>query len=115
MRILADANMHEGVVALLRDAGHDVVWVKEEQPSALDPNVLAWATGEGRLLITFDKDFGELTQRRQLAAPHGIILFRIPDEVPPNEAVALVAQNTMVSLDWAGYLWVITIRKRSTV
>ena len=115
MRILADANMHEKVVALLRGAGHDVVWVREEQPRALDPNVLAWATREDRLLITFDKDFGELTQRRQLAAPHGIILFRIPDEVPPNESVALVAQNTMASLDWAGYLWVITIRKRSTL
>ena len=112
MRILADANMNENAVALLRDGGHDVVWVKEEQPRALDPNVLAWSTREERLLITFDKDFGELTQRRQLAAPHGIFLFRIPDEIPPDEATVLIAQNTMASLDWAGYLWVINIRKR---
>ena len=110
MRILADAN--EKAVALLRDAGHDVVWVKEEQPRALDLDVLAWSTREERLLITFDEDFGELTQRRQLTAPHGIILFRIPDEVLADEATVLIAQNTMASLDWAGYLWVINIRKR---
>ena len=69
MRILADANMHESVVDLLRDGGHEVVWVKEEQPRALDPDVLAWATRERRLLITYDKDFGEITHLDGNRAP----------------------------------------------
>ena len=112
MRILADANMPGQVVAILRDAGHDVLWVKEESPLSPDPDVLEWATRESRLLITFDKDFGELSQRNALAAPSGIILFRISDAIPVDERAALIAQNVSAPAEWAGHLWVIAIRKR---
>lgn len=112
MRILADENVHERVVDLLRGDGHDVVWVKEERPRTPDPNVLEWATRESRLLITYDKDFGEITQRQQHSAPHGVILFRISDDVPPNEAVPLIVRNVTADVEWPGYLWVVTIRKR---
>ena len=112
MRVLADANMQETVVDLLREGGHDVVWVKEVQPRTVDPDVLAWATRESRLLITYDKDFGEITQRQQQAAPHGVALFRVNDDVLPDEAVKLIARNVTTDVEWPGYLWVITIRKR---
>ena len=114
MRILADENIPDQAIPMLRASGHDVLFVKDEQPRAPDPNVLAWATREGRLLITFDKDFGELSQRYGLKAPYGIILFRIPDEIPTRERAELIARNVNAEVEWPGYLWVINIRKRQT-
>ena len=116
MRILADENMHEQVVEILRDGGHDVLWVVEERPKSPDPDVLDWATRDRRLLITFDKDFGELSQRNALAAPYGIILFRVSDTIPVPERVGLITQSVNApAAEWAGNLWSITIRKRPTL
>lgn len=112
MRILADENMDELTVATLRAAGHDTLWVGEEQPSTPDPNVLQWATQESRLLLTYDKDFGEISQRRRQPAPYGIILFRIGDDVPTDETAHLITHNVNAPINWAGQLWVIAIRKR---
>ena len=109
---MADVNMLEQAVAKLRDDGHDVLFVKDEQPLALDPDILAWATREERLLITFDRDFGELSQRYGFRAPYGIILFRIPDELPTSERAELIIRNVSAPVDWPGYLWVINIRRR---
>ena len=102
-------------MSALRAAGHDVRWVKEEQPSAPDPDVLIWATRESRLLITYDKDFGEISQRRRQPAPYGIILFRIGDDVPSDETAGLITHSIDAPAEWAGNLWSITIRKRPTV
>ena len=115
MRVLADENMRGPAILMLRDAGHDVLWVREERPLTPDPDVLAWATLEGRLLITFDKDFGELSQRRDRPAPFGIILFRISDDAPPDERARLITQNVNSNVEWRGYLWVINIRKRQAI
>lgn len=112
MRILADENMDEQTVAALRAAGHNTLWVNEAQPRTPDPDVLEWATRESRLLITYDKDFGEISQRRRLPAPYGIILFRIGDDVPPDETARLIAHNVNAPIEWVGQLWVIAIRKR---
>ena len=112
MRVLADENMSGLTVSLLRASGHDVLWVREERPSSPDPDVLEWATRESRLLITFDTDFGEINQRDGNPAPFGIILFRIAEEVPSDEAARLITQNVNAQVEWPGYLWAMTIRKR---
>jgi hypothetical protein len=49
----------------------------EDAPGTPDREVLARAQREGRALVTFDKDFGELAFRVGLAASAGVILFRI--------------------------------------
>ena len=115
MRILADENIPDQSIPLLRASGHDVLWVREEQPSTDDPDVLDWATRESRLLITLDKDFGELSQRLRQPAPFGVILFRIADNVLGDERALLITQNVSAQVEWAGYLWVINVRKRRTV
>jgi predicted nuclease of predicted toxin-antitoxin system len=60
MRILADENFPGGAGAALRERGHDVTWVQSDAPGISDAEVLAHAQAEGRILVTFDKDFGEL-------------------------------------------------------
>ena len=77
MRILANENFPEDAVVALRKAGHDVAWIRTEAPGSSDREVLRRAQTEGRVLITFDKDFGELAFRAGLPASSGIVLFRI--------------------------------------
>jgi predicted nuclease of predicted toxin-antitoxin system len=54
------------------------VWVRTAAPGSTDPEVLAWAARDERILLTFDKDFGELAKASALPATCGIILFRVP-------------------------------------
>ena len=90
MRILADENVEAPVIRQLRAAGHDVLSVSEALPSIADDEVLAWASQATRLLLTIDKDFGDLVFRHR--QPHaGVLLCRMA-EVPMPERVALILQ-----------------------
>lgn len=75
MRFLADECCDAGLVEGLRLAGHDVLYAIEAMPGAGDAAVLERAHGEGRLLLTEDKDFGELVVRLQRPV-RGVILLR---------------------------------------
>lgn len=106
MRLCANENLPEDCVAKLRVEGHDVLWIRESAPGSPDTDVLARAFAESRLLITFDKDFGELVFSRGAKASHGIVLFRIPQ--PSAAAVAEKVANTLRSRnDWAGHFSVV--------
>ena len=60
MRLCANENIPEDCVVKLRQQGHDVLWIRESAPGCSDQDVLARAHVENRLIITFDKDFGQL-------------------------------------------------------
>ncbi|TPQ34194.1 hypothetical protein C2U70_17705 [Bradyrhizobium guangdongense] len=76
---LADECVASSMVRTLRGAGHDVLYVAEVSASLSDVEVMQLASREGRVLLTADKDFGELVFRRAQAVP-GLILVRIdPD------------------------------------
>ena len=60
MRFLADESCDFAVVRSLRAAGHDVGAVAEERPGLTDRDVMLRAEIEGRVIITEDKDFGQL-------------------------------------------------------
>lgn len=79
MRWLADECVDASLVRRLRAAGHDVLYVAELGAGAIDAEVLQRANEEDRLLLTEDKDFGELVFRSRQRA-HGIILVRIAPE-----------------------------------
>jgi predicted nuclease of predicted toxin-antitoxin system len=114
MRLCANENIPEDCVVRLRDAGHDILWIREVAPGSPDSAVLAMAFAEVRLLITFDKDFGELVFGRGAKATVGIILFRISQ--PSSSAIAERVSAVLASRqDWQGYFSVvddITIRMR---
>ena len=77
MRWLADENIPAGVVVWLRDEGHDVVWMVETFRGESDLAVLARARREDRILITLDRDFGELVFLRSAPPPAGIVYVRL--------------------------------------
>lgn len=106
MRLLANENFPLDAVMALRDSGHDVVWVRTDTPGISDEEVLVRARAEGRILVTFDKDFGELAFRAKLPAECGIILFRIRVSSAAHIAdIAVAAINGRA--DWAGHFAVV--------
>ncbi|MBI2485539.1 MAG: DUF5615 family PIN-like protein [Deltaproteobacteria bacterium] len=60
MRLLADESLGFGIVRALRAANHDVLAVSEISPRAEDVDVMNLAVRETRVLLTEDKDFGQL-------------------------------------------------------
>src|ERR1017187_6099597 len=76
MNFLADECCDVPVVAGLRTDGHDVAYIREIAAGADDQTGLQMAAGQDRILITEDKDFGELVVRLGLPA-YGILLIRM--------------------------------------
>ena len=72
VRILLDACVWAGARAELGAAGHDVIWIGDEPPDPGDDEALRRAHAEGRVLVTLDKDFGELAVFR--GEPHSGII-----------------------------------------
>jgi predicted nuclease of predicted toxin-antitoxin system len=75
MKFLADEYCDLALVDTLRAEGHDVYYVAESLRGGSDDAILTRAYSENRLLITEDKDFGELVYRLGQPA-RGIILLR---------------------------------------
>jgi predicted nuclease of predicted toxin-antitoxin system len=80
---MVDESTGMAVVNYLRSLGYDVLAVAETISQAADSDVLARASSEGRILVTNDKDFGELAFR--VGQVHqGVLLLRLQDESPTN-------------------------------
>jgi predicted nuclease of predicted toxin-antitoxin system len=106
VRLCANENIPEIAITALRAAGHDVLWIRESTPGANDETVLSRAQAERRVLVTFDKDFGDLVFHKGKQASEGLILFRISQ--PSAEAVAQRILATIQSRDdWAEHYSVV--------
>jgi hypothetical protein len=79
---------------------------KRRSPGAADEAIPARAVREDQILLTCDKDFGELAQRAGLPTTCGIILFRIPLRLPALIG-ARIAQIVIGREDWAGHFSVL--------
>ena len=110
MKILADENISRDVVAWLRSTGHDVLAASETDPGAEDIDWASIAMQDQRLILTFDKDFGELVFRDGLPC-HGIVLMRL-DELTGAEILERI-QNawSVVEANPFGMFIVITEQK----
>lgn len=95
MRFLADESCDFIVVRTLRAAGHDVAAVSEITPRADDSDVISLAVHEKRILLTEDKDFGQLVFAHGQNAS-GVIFLRFPVEARKQiaeEVVKLVGER----------------------
>jgi predicted nuclease of predicted toxin-antitoxin system len=75
LRWLADECVHAPVVAALRAEGHDVIYAAEAGQQTVDADLLNDAFRSERILLTEDKDFGELAFVEKRNVP-GIVLLR---------------------------------------
>ncbi len=110
MRILADENIPRTLVRLLREGGHDVLAVREDLRGESDRIILLRADAEKRLVVTQDKDFGELAVSRGLPVECGVILFRLGD-LGRDETVARMLRVLESRTDWEGSLAVVTANR----
>src|SRR3989338_1025696 len=104
MRLLVDESTGKRLATLPADAGHDVVFAGDVMHAALDEDVLATAEKEGRILVSDDKDFGELIVRLRKPAA-GFILIRTASTNPEKRFVTLA--KILQELDVDGKLVVV--------
>ena len=90
MNLVADEGVDRPVVERLRQEGHDVVYVAELSPGVPDEGVLQEANARSAVLLTADKDFGELVFRQGLVHS-GVILVRLAGLANATKA-AIVAE-----------------------
>ena len=110
MRILADENVARDIVTWLRTGGHDVLYAAEVQPGAADSSWTARALQEQRVILTSDKDFGDLVFRDGLTT-HAVILIRL-DDLPVVEILARLKDVwSVVEANPSGRFIVITEKK----
>ena len=107
MRFIVDESTGTAVVEYLRSIGHDVLAVAEMMPQADDRDILARAVSEGRILVTNDKDFGELVFRNG-RAHHGVVLLRLHDESAANRVRVMTAVLEQYADRLAGHFAVAT-------
>ena len=72
MKILLDTCVWGGAKVELADQGYDVIWVGDWSEDPGDDEILRLAFQEGRIVVTLDKDFGELAIIRRI--PHAGII-----------------------------------------
>lgn len=77
MNLVADESVDRQIVARLRQDGHEVLYIAEVEPSIPDDAVFDRANEKAALLITADKDFGELVFRESRLISDGIVLIRL--------------------------------------
>jgi predicted nuclease of predicted toxin-antitoxin system len=90
MRFLADESCDFAVVRALRACGHEVRAVAEDAPKTEDAVIIEIAARERRVLITEDKDFGQLVYRG-FHASSGVVLIRFPTSARQGLPASVVA------------------------
>jgi predicted nuclease of predicted toxin-antitoxin system len=86
MKLLANENFPLPSVKFIRQAGYDIVSITEDSPGIEDIEVLTRAANEQRMILTFDRDYGELIYRLRKPSPKGIIYMRFRPHTPEEPA-----------------------------
>jgi len=76
VKFLADENVDKPIVERLRKDNHVILYVLEIEPGIFDDEVIQRANQEGTLLLTADKDFGDLVFRQNRII-YGVVLIRL--------------------------------------
>lgn len=111
MQFLADEDVLLASIRRLCAAAYDVPSIIEDSPGAKDESVLSRAHAEQRIILTFDRDHGELVYRRRLPTPAGVAYFRFAPTTPEEPAerfiellevghITLEGQSTVIGRGW---------------
>ena len=111
MKLLADENIPASVVRILEEEGYDIRWIRIDSPGISDIEVMRYAHQEKRIILTwiiltYDKDFGELAVKDPIYPSSGIILFRLSQKNP--DLIAEYIREVIKSRqDWEGHFSVV--------
>lgn len=107
MHILADENVARPIVAWLRDSGHEVLYAAESRIQASDVELLAEAETHGFVVLTEDRDFGELVFRNRLNSS-GVVLLRLGDQPAYARLARLQRAWPLIETRLPGHFIVVT-------
>lgn len=103
MKFLANENFPFPSIQLLKGFGHDIVSVNSDRPSITDEDVVKWANEEGRTILTFDRDYGEIVFRYKIAC--SVVFFRDKGDSPASAGEMLLKLMNAIKLE--GYFTVV--------
>jgi predicted nuclease of predicted toxin-antitoxin system len=86
MKLLADENFPKASVLLLRQLYYDITSIGEDDPGITDHSVMDTAIREQRLILTFDRDYGELIFKHNKKPEQGALYLRLSAYSPEEPA-----------------------------
>lgn len=90
MEFLANENFPAPSIGLIRDAGYQVFSISESSPGESDEQVISKAKAKDLIILTFDKDYGEILMRTQIPDPPSVVFFRYKGQDPTFAGKALI-------------------------
>lgn len=98
IKLLANENIPMLSVQYLRNQGYDVRYISEDFPGITDKQVLSIAIKEKRIVITFDRDYGELIFKYKMRPEKGILYLRLNEFFPDYPGI--IINNTLKSKEF---------------
>ena len=102
MRLLANENIPRTSILNLRASGHEVYAISEHTPGITDADVLRTAHEQQLVIITFDRDYGELIFRHEHPTPAGVLYLRFTPQ-KPNETAEFIQSLLAQDIKLEGY------------
>ncbi len=90
MHFLANENIPVASIVLLEKRGYSIVSVGKECPGAKDSDIMKRAHSEKLVILTFDRDYGELIFKKKMASPQGVVYFRFDPATSTEPAEILI-------------------------
>ena len=107
MKFLAIENIPSSSIHLLRRTGHRVISILEEHPGMDDQAVLKRAIKDKSIILTFDRDYGELIFKYPKLIPDGLVYFRFDPATPDQPAMMLINIMKQKDINLLGHFTVI--------
>lgn len=107
MKLLANENFPYASIYYLKEKGYDVLSIGVDNPSILDSEIMDIAINEGRIILTFDRDYGELIFRHNYKPEKGVIYLRLNEYKPHEPGLILEDILTNRGIDLSRALTVI--------
>ena len=98
---LANENFPRPSIHILRESGYLVKSIQEDSPGISDNEVITVAQKKGLIILTFDKDYGELIFRHSPSTPPSIVFFREKGDNPlfAGELLLSLLLNSKITLE----------------
>lgn len=106
MKILANENFPYPSIYYLKEKGFDVLSIGMDYPGIKDAEIMEIAIKEERIILTFDRDYGELIFRLNYKPEKGVIYLRL-NEYTPVEPGHIIERLLRSSYDFSSALTVV--------
>ena len=107
IKLLANENFPYKSIFYLRDKGYDVLSIGIDNPSIKDSEIMDIAIKEERIILTFDRDYGELIFRHNYKPEKGVIYLRLVEYEPQEPGIIIEELLSTIEIDLSRALTVI--------